>query len=1230
MTDTDTNMKELAHNFESILEHYLASCNSIKANVNLQKQAPELEIRFGTNSKHAKMISVVDYQNVVSSLLENNWKSTTPNMKGNQMLRIIPERLDSDMKDYNTNEKKRVPPTMEGPSPEYTDQEKLLLKKDEQNNTSEFDSNNNQYGGKSTRHRIRMSSIRAEIEGISNIQDYCQHNDLEKVPNSFRTVKFTKKSRVINPKSGNPFEMVDYIDHNFRVAYMEEEEFKFSSNYAPIKRTIYEWTSSRKTFRSINRVRFQHEDYPVFVDISIVKTNKKLKYRNGKTGPPNPSETIQESDVFNTVPVYEIELELDNTRVKTYDVQSLMKSVKNCVRHVLSGLQETPYPIPYSEQDWIIKDYMCRLFTDSWLTSESPFPYFIGPQNVSLQLENIVSNDEDEMSSNISICKDYTVTEKADGLRALLYVSRIGKVYMITGNMKVIFTGSRTKEKGCWDSLLDGEFIMYGKNPEKKRLFMYAAFDIYYFGGMQKHAHVRPLPFSTNDETALEDKYRYSLLKKFHSMCKLESVTTNAQCMFHIRCKHFEQTDGENMSIQQASAAILSRQHDYETDGLIYTPMNTGVGSDKPDDAHELNGKKFTWSSCFKWKPPEYNTIDFLVETQKDKDGQDLIRYIAHDGDNMMKNIIPYKTLILRVGFDKKKHQHMNPFHDMLYDNDDYMKNLVGTNMKEDNSQYVALPFVPTVPYEQDAYLCHIELEKDIKEKLQMKTIEGDIFQEDTIVEFKYLKDDKNKKGPWKWVPLRVRQDKTQSLREGKKSMNNYTTADTNWRSIHYPVTEGMLTGTQKIPHVEVTDTIYYNLTEKSQSTTGALRDFHNIFIKRKLIGGVASFLRNKMKISEPILIDYGVGKGGDLAKWSHAKLKFVFGIDIHEDNIINQHDGACVRYLRWRHKNKNHPLRALFLEGNSSLNIRVNGTAFRKSMHHEISQSVFGQSKNPNKKYVFSHGIAKEGFHISSCMFALHYFFENTKTLHSFLKNLAECTRLHGYFIGACFDGAKIFEFLHKRDNGTFIQQDESVRIDKNGRKMFEITKMYESILDKFPGDDSSVGLPILVYQESIDKHFTEYLVNFEYFIRMMENYGFVLVDKNEARSMGFTESSGLFNRLYGMMQYDIQKDEDLGIEYRNAPLMSSFEKTVSFLNRYFIFKKVRELSQTTLNQMEKVLETKEKEENEELEEQKTEEIQENEELEVKKTEKIGERKGRRKLVKTKIKLDQYSPDNE
>ena len=1158
---SDTNLKDLNNKLDDILKHYLVNTSSIRNKVQNQKHIPELEIRFGTNPKVAKPISFIDYQNVVHNLRIHGWQSTTENMRGHQMLRIIPERLNTNLPG---------PPANVDPALNDSSVEKL-----EENDGSNIEQAAFEGGGGPPKGRRRyvMSNIRAEVDGTKNIQEYCQFNDLEKIKLKYDAVKFTKKNRVTNPDTGNPFEMVNFEDFNFRIAYMDEEQFSLTSNYMPIKKMIYDWSSSKKTFRSINRVRFSHPDYPMFVDISIVKTNKKVAFKNGKFGPPSPAETIQESGVFHSRPIYEIELELDNDRVKSYtpsseSVDRLRTEVKQCIRYILSGLQETPYPVAYSEQDGVIHDYMCRLYGESWKTTEIPRPYFIGPQSVSLQLENVVPITAFEGASHISITENYTVTEKADGIRAMLYVSKKGKLYLITSNLKVLFTGSITKNKLCWDSLLDGEFISHGKIPDTKRLFLYAAFDIYYFGGMEKHAHVRPLPFSTNDDTALEDHSRYSILKKFMSMCSIESVTKNKACEFRMRHKHFEQTS-ESQTITQACAFVWSKTYDYEVDGLIFTPMNTGVGSQKPNEAHVLNGKKFTWDASFKWKPPHYNTIDFLVETQKTKDGQEQIRYIAHDGEKMMSTMIPYKTLTLRVGFDKKRHKHMNAFHDMLFDKDDFHK-LVD---EENDESYSAMPFVPTTPYDPDAYVCNIELEKDTSDHLRMKTLEGDTFEEDMVVEFQYVNDDPNKQGPWKWVPLRVRQDKTQALQEGKKSMNNYTTANTNWRSIHFPVTERMIVGKERIPEVDITDTIYYNLTEKSQSTTTALRDFHNMYVKRKLIEGVASYLREKMRTEKVHLMDYAVGKAGDLSKWTHSKINFVFGVDVHGDNITNSEDGACVRYLRWRHKNKDHPLRAIFLEGNSNLNIRTEGTAFSNQMNHEITQSIFGQGKANHKKYTFSHGIAHEGFHISACMFALHYFFENTKTLHSFLKNIAECTRLNGYFIGTCFDGNEIFKFLYKRQNGSLIQKNESVRIDKNQRKMFEITKKYDAMIDTLSADESSVGMPILVYQESIDKQFMEYLVNFEYFTRLMENYGFTLVDAKESRSMGVHDSSGLFDRLYGSMKNRIAKGEKGDNEFRNASNMSSAEKTVSFLNRYFIFKKVRELSQNSLNQMKNIL---------------------------------------------------------
>ena len=49
------------------------------------------------------------------------------------------------------------------------------------------------------------------------------------------------------------------------------------------------------------------------------------------------------------------------------------------------------------------------------------------------------------------------------------------------------------------------------------------------------------------------------------------------------------------------------------------------------------------------------------------------------------------------------------------------------------------------------------------------------------------------KKG-WRWIPLRVRYDKTNELRNGINNFgNSYLTANNVWHSIHYPVTEEMI-----------------------------------------------------------------------------------------------------------------------------------------------------------------------------------------------------------------------------------------------------------------------------------------------------------------------------------------------------------------------------------------------------------------------------------------------------
>jgi hypothetical protein len=114
----------------------------------------------------------------------------------------------------------------------------------------------------------------------------------------------------------------------------------------------------------------------------------------------------------------------------------------------------------------------------------------------------------------------------------------------------------------------------------------------------------------------------------------------------------------------------------------------------------------------------------------------------------------------------------------------------------------------------------------------------------------------------------------------------------------------------------------------------------------------------------------------------------------------------------------------------------------------------------------------------------------------------------------------------------------------------------MYEQT--GFPDDELSLGYMIHVYQDSINKVFPEYLVNFDYFVRMMGNYGFVLVEATESQKMGLPHGSGLFSELFAEMESEVERNPRMRSDYGKALSMTSDEKWVSFMNRYFVFRKV------------------------------------------------------------------------
>ena len=1066
--------------------------------VNMSKlsdnMVPELEVRFGT--KKIKSLTKIDFYNVIKSLLNHNFTNTLENY----YLKII------------------------------TDNE--------------------------------SSNIRTQINGFPNIQHYCKYNNIQNLPDSYN-VEYIEKDYYIN--EGTKIYPLDFDDFNFRISYQIEKIY--NENDKTIKNIKDKWNSTKKIFRYIKRFEFTHPDYPFLIHCSIVKTSR----TNG--GRLIPQFNIKDSDVFNSTEQYEIEIELHNPRVGI-DTEfstglNIYNKLRQIIKYVLIGIQQTNYPVSLVEQNQIIINYLkITKNKDYDSTKKSHGSDFIGPSSGTLQMINLI-NESDINASNKSIPnirKNYTVTDKADGLRKLLFINENGKIYLINTLMNVEFTGALTEEDDVFNTIIDGEHITHDKNGDYINLF--AAFDIYYIN----NKNITGLPFvnleivkSEDDDEEKEeqqktkskkDSSRLVILKTVIKKLNPLSIVSKSKSPINIVTKKFYANN-----IFGGSATILNNVKEglfeYNTDGLIFTPSNTGVASNKV--GFSAPNFKITWNESFKWKPPEFNTIDFLIKFQKNDYGAYKESYIHSSGVNLTKSsqFQKYYTLILHVGFDEKKHGYINPCNDVL--NDYIVKKDDRDSYK---STYKPARFYPTNPSDENAGLCNIIGNLDESNNLKIFTEEGEEIEDNTIVEFKY---DNTRESQWKWIPLRVRYDKTSELRSGGKNFGNaYHVANSNWQSIHNPITNEIIRTGNHIKIDNNDDDVYYNKVN-TQSETRSLRDFHNLYVKNMLI--------SKLSNNGSTLIDFACGKAGDLPKWINANLAFVLGIDLNKDNIENRLDGACARYLNYAKKYSTIP-KAIFINGNSSINIK-NGDAFATEKNKQIIKALFGEgSKNElvlGKGVYNNYGIAQKGFNISSIQFALHYMFENEIILNDFLKNVSQCTILEGYFIGTCYDGNKVFNLLND------VEINNSISLMKNDKKIWEVTKKYSN--EFYNDDESCIGYAIDVYQESINKTFREYLVNFKYLTRLLENYGFVLLTKEEIKSLDLPSSIGYFDELFENMDKELKINKQLANKIGNSLIMSKEEKQISFLNKYFIFKKVRNVTNESLVSLKEIHPKNEKE---------------------------------------------------
>lgn len=755
-----------------------------------------------------------------------------------------------------------------------------------------------------------------------------------------------------------------------------------------------------KGFRMKQRVTFSSTDSAFQVDCTIVNSHQK------------PTNHIIQSGIFASKPKFEIEIEMCH---KNRDIDVLMDELNKLVNTVLCNILNTRVPISNSVKDAALEGYLKLIHQAGFIGSgpvtspqaarAKPSSFFIGPKPMTLSWENLKQAED----GKVTILTGYTVTDKADGERVLVYIDGVGRAFLIDSRLNVRSAGITLGQFA--NSILDGEYLdtwRVADGSKLTRINMVAVmmFDVYVFMG-DSVAH---LPLVPDRLTIIDD------------LCM--SVPTSSFVQFKKKTFLYEDNMFENI------ATILNKDRPYNTDGLIFTPMHVGVGANYPNEPPNLRGR---WVSALKWKPPEQNTIDFLVKL-----GAEV---------TVASSTLKYATLY--VGSNESQFEKAN-----------VLAILSNMTNPQSVSQYVEREFATTLlPLKDGRVYCK----------------NGDLIANNIIVEFSYRNSE--------WTPERVRHDKTQLYNSTKSitnTANDYNVARNVMDTIMYPVTMDMLIGKEDVSYEIDDDAYYMRNTRRDNLETKPMIDFHNYWVKNHML-----FEKMQGKTS---LFEFACGKGGDLMKWVRNGFKVVVGVDMVEDNLLNPVDGAYARLAKAQSTSLKGNEKYVFGQWDMSKPfVDGNQTFIRDTVLKNVTETIFGLiDKNKIKKNMAKYyNIGNDVFDVVSCQFAIHYMFESRDVLNAFADNVASKLRVGGYFVGTCMDGHLVDQLLTKLTT-------RSARGSKNGKLIWSITSRY----DVFDPNDDNFGKKIDVYVESINQVVSEYLVDFDALVRCMEERGLKLLD--------------------------------------------------------------------------------------------------------------------------------------
>ena len=924
-----------------------------------------------------------------------------------------------------------------------------------------------------------INMCRISLQGKQNIEQYCRTNI---IPSNINPIVMMKKNI---PKVSTLY----FEDFNYKIDLKHE----YNIDDARKKDILNALPSLIKGFRLKKRFTYTDKDGLYQYDLTIVKSSQGSEFISSKT--------FAESNVTFSPEEFEMEIEMIKMPKKNDD-NYYVKAFVSAMIELYAVINNEDHVISYKEKSDVLQQYITLAFGKNEKFNKQkafneakniPKQYFSGPQPVTLEQKNIVENE----LGVVTIQSDYTVTEKADGERMLLYIHHNGKCYFINNRLDIKFTGVILDT--ITNTIIDGEFIT--KNILNEPIKIFAVFDIYWYNSID----LRKLPL-VSESTKIPS--RLNNMKTLITKIKQKFLSKDIE----IIVKEFKYNLSTNDNIFKYCDEILRNEQlgkfNYKIDGLIFTPQKYPVGGSHSGDSPESTG---TWNKVFKWKPPKDNTIDFLV-TMKNND------FTLH-------NEQPYKVMNLFVGYNPVQWEVITP--------KAYLENKISHSYS-----YIEKQFIPGDILDSTFAEFHYKINNENNKVLCEN---GDEITNKSIIEFAYKNDDEI---PYslRWVPLRVREDKTDMYRKFGLSgtANDYGTAINIWRSIKFPVSKDMITGSSKIYNKDIIDSdiYYYRLTSRDRFASKPMLDFHNYWIKNNML------FKKFIGKNNNSLFDVSCGKGGDLPKWIDNGFTKVMGVDISRDNIENPVDGVYARLFKnKKFDKKSHEY--LFTTMDSSQKFTKEYIQSLPDQNDVIVNNLlWGHNKYASlDKY---YNFANTGFDVVSCQFSIHYFFETEEKLDNLIWNIDKHLKVGGYFIGTCIDGNKLKNKL------STIKYGESINGEKYDKTLWNIKKMYKNNTNIKFGDS------IDVYMESIGRIFKEYIVDFDVLIKKFAEYGIELLNTEEQKSLGLENSFETFDKSFNRLYVMNPSDPNYNAYYLDSiKSMSEEEKEYSFLNMWFMFTK-------------------------------------------------------------------------